>query len=205
VSQAGPSPDSVRAALREVFADPVYDWREGRAPFDALRRWWEALVERLAALEASHPGVLRAIVWGLVIVLAVIAAHAIWLLVRTVRAAGARAGAPEGSLAAPTRDAGWFRGEADRLARAGRYAAAIQADFVAFVLELDARRVLRFHPSKTPREYVAELAAPDQRRLDFAALVNELYRFAFAGAPCGPAEYAHWRSRAAPERYAAPD
>ena len=40
----------------------------------------------------------------------------------------------------------------------------MQADFLALVLELDQRHLVRFHPSKTPREYSTEarLAEPSR-------------------------------------------
>jgi hypothetical protein len=194
--------DSLRAVLRGVFAQSAYDWRERPGPLDFLRRWWDALTARLAALEASHPGVLRWIVWGLVVVLAAIAAHAVWLLIRTTRRP------PVDSTIAPvpgaTRrwDADWFRAEAERLARAGSFAAAVQADFIRLVLELDRLTVVQFHPSKTPREYLPEVAGPPERRRDFAALIADLYRYAFAGHSCGPDQFAAWRARADADRYA---
>jgi hypothetical protein len=194
--------DSLRAAIREVFSRSVYDWRERRTPFDALRRWWDALLDWLGTLESAHPGILRWLIWALVVVLAAIAGHAVWLLVRTTRRPDP--GSVTDPLPGPVarRDARWFRREAERLARAGSFTAALQADFLALVLELDAGNLLRFHPSKTPREYVPELAAPGERRAEFSLLVTDLYRYAFAGDRCGPDDYAGWRARAEPGRYA---
>jgi hypothetical protein len=86
----------------------------------------------------------------------------------------------------PARGAAWYRAEADRLAGAGKYREAIQADFTALILALDSRRLVRFHPSKTPGEYVAE-------RSDLGGVVRALYAYLFARAPCGPAEFGAWR------------
>jgi hypothetical protein len=120
---------------------------------------------------------------------------------RAVRSAG------RGSEALPSGDAvrrgrEWYRREADRLAAQGRYAEAIQSDFLALVLALDGLRLLKFHPSKTPAEYGMEARLAGGAREEFRELVRRLYGYAFARRPCGPAEFAEWRARAAPERYA---
>ena len=104
--------------------------------------------------------------------------------------------------AAERRDAAWFRTEADRLASAGRYREAVQADFLALVLTLDGWGAMHFHPSKTPAEYLGEPALRGEAREEFRDLVRQLYRIVFGGAACDAADYAEWRRRAAPERYA---
>jgi hypothetical protein len=89
-----------------------------------------------------------------------------------------------------------------RLAGAGRYPEAMQRDFQALALELDQRGLLRFHPSKTPQEYSAEVKLADTDRAAFRDLVRALYGYAFARRPCGPDDFAAWHARARPERYA---
>jgi hypothetical protein len=77
----------------------------------------------------------------------------------------------------------------------------VQVDFVRLMLELDARQVVRFHPSKTPGEFARE--APDGPTRDsLRGLVRTLYRYAFAREVCGPGEFAQWRVQAQVERYA---
>ena len=43
------------------------------------------------------------------------------------------------------------------------------------------------------------------RETDAGPLVLDLYRYVFAGDPCGPEQFLEWRRRAALERYAAPN
>ena len=96
----------------------------------------------------------------------------------------------------------WYRGEAERLAKAERFREAVQADFLGLILELDERRLVRFQPSKTPGEYAAEPGLADPARQALQHLVRLLYGYAFARLPCGAGEFGAWRELARPERYA---
>lgn len=100
------------------------------------------------------------------------------------------------------RDAAWYSLESARLAQAGNYVAAMQADFLRLVLELDARHVVAFHPSRTPSEYARDASLSDDGRRALTALVREMYAYAFARVPCDRAAYDAWRARATADRYA---
>jgi hypothetical protein len=203
IPQLERSSDTLRAVLDSVFAGPAYRWVEHPDPLAFLARWWEAARRWLAGLEQSQPGLYWLMVWLLVALLAVIVVHALYVMARTLRAAGAPVEAGDGRAAPEVRGAAWYRREAQRLAREGRYPEAMQADFLGLVLELDQRRLLRFHPSKTPNEYTYEAQLAEPARAAFRDLVRLLYGYAFAREPCGPADFAAWRERTAAERYAA--
>jgi hypothetical protein len=185
VQASGAGADSLRRVLDSVFAAPSYQWIERRDFWAPVRRLWFRLLEWLAHLEGSSPGAFLALRWALILVLVAIFVHAAWIVWQMVRGATSPAHSP--APLPPPRGATWFRDEADRLARAGKYREAIQADFTALVLALDSRRLLRFHPSKTPGEYVAE-------RSDLGSVVRALYAYLFARVPCGPAEFDAWRA-----------
>lgn len=195
--------DSLRAVLDTVFSAPAYRWVERPNPLAILGRWWRQLVDWLGLMQAGHPSLFWALFWILIGVLTLIVLHAGWVMLQTVRAASAPAAAVGGRGLAEVRGAAWYRREAERLASAGRFPEAMQADFVALVLDLDARKVVRFHPSKTPNEYTYEAALRGAPLEGFRGLVRALYAYAFARVPCGPDEFAAWRAQAAPERYAA--
>ena len=195
-------PDSLRATLDSVFADPAYRWVERPPPLAFLARWWQALIAWLDGLQSLHPDFFFALMAGLIVVLVAIFVHAVWIMAITMRAARAPAEGGRGPLPAAVRGSAWYRSAADRLALEGRYAEAIQSDFLALVLELDARQVVRYHPSKTPNEYSYEAGLSPEARGAFRDLVRLLYGYAFARRPCGPADFAAWRSLAAAERYA---
>jgi hypothetical protein len=191
----------LRAALDSVFAAPVYRWETHRDRLIPLRRLWDAWREWLDRLGTESPTTLRLLTWLLVAILVAIFVHAAWIAATAIRA-GKRSTRADGGPRTPTRDAAWYRAEADRLAAAGRYAEALQADFLRLMLELDARSVLRFHPSRTPNEYVREAALSEERRLELRDLVRTLYAYAFARVPCDRDAFDAWRRRATPERYA---
>lgn len=193
--------DSLRAVLDSVFAAPDYRWVEPVRPLAFLARAFEGLERWLLAYRESHPLGFRLLLLGMVLLLILILVHWGWVLFHTVRA-GEPAPAAHSGDPAPRRDEQWYRREADRLAAGGRFPEAMQADFLALVLALDARELVRFHPGKTPGEYGAESRLPPGVREEFRELVRTLYGYAFARWPCDRADFERWRVRAAAERYA---
>lgn len=201
IQGGGAAADSLRAVLDSVFAGSDYTWVEKPDPLATLWRWADAIRRWFFSLDETHPLGYRLVLIGLLFLVLAIFAHAGWVFLRAVRAGARDAGALPG-VSAQRRDREWFVREADRLAAQGRYAEAIQADFLALVLALDAYRLLKFHPSKTPAEYGTEAQLAGSAREEFRELVRKLYGYAFAGRPCGPADFAQWRAQALPERYA---
>ncbi len=194
-----PPTDSLRRVLDSVFAGPDYQWVQPPRPLAFLGRWWDRLGSWLDHFQATNPQLFEYFFWGLILLLVLIFVHGGYVLARTLRTAAA---GEHPSTAVPrpdVRDVRWHRREADRLAGQGRYAEACQAAFLALVLDLDDRSLVRFHPSKTPNEYTYEgwLAATERERL--RELVRALYTFAFAGRPCGAEDYRAWRELAAGE------
>jgi len=203
VTPAATGPDSLQAVLDSVFRGRAYRWTDRPDPLAFLHEWWGALRLWLSTLQDRQPLLYHLLVSLLVVVLVVVLVHALWVMGQTLRSAQAPASGGERAARFEVRGAAWYRREAERLAVLGRYPEAMQAEFLALVLDLDARRVLRFHPAKTPNEYTHEATLPEPVREAFRDLVRSLYRYAFARVPCGSAEFAEWRSRAIADRYAA--
>ena len=196
-----PPADSLRAVLDSVFAAPEYRWVERPEAYAVLRRWVRAAQQWLLDVRETHPALFTLLLAGLVLLVIAIFLHAAWIFLQTVRAAGS--GGPGATMpVAARRDQAWYRGEADRLAGLGRYAEAMQYDFLALVLALDAASLVRFHPSKTPGEYTREARLSPEAGVQFRALVRDLYGYVFARRPCGLREFEAWRALAVPERYA---
>ena len=196
-----PSSDTLRAVLDTVFASSDYRWVEPPHPFAVLERWWASLQTWLARIQVVYPALFWVLFWCLVVVLVAVFVHGVWVMVQTLHAAGAPPSATSGA-SAEAHGAAWYRREALRLARMSRYPEAMQADFLALVLDLDHRKLLRFHPSKTPHEYSAEAQLNPEARALFGELVHSLYGYAFARNACGPDEFAAWQEQATPDRYA---
>ena len=197
--QTGASADSLRRVLHQVFETTPYQWREESGATVVLRRWWNALTDWLNQLAGNHPALFRLLIWTLIALFVAIAVHAVWILIRTTRGSKRKSDEDGAAGSAVVRNAAFYAAEVERLVREGRYAAAMQAEFVRLTLELDARSGVRFHPSKTPFEYVAEV--PVGVRAEFGGLVGELYRYAFAGVPCGRDQFTAWRRHASADRY----
>lgn len=199
----GTRADTVRSALDSVFADPAYRWASREDPLGPLRRAWMAVGEALERLRQGTPWAYDVLVWLLVALLLAVLAHAAWVTVRTIRGVGRGASEAPPIAGGLVRDAPWYAAEAARLAAAGAYVAAMQADFLRLVLELDGRRLVAFHPSKTPSEYAREPSLGVGGRRAMRELVTRLYRHAFARLPLDRDGYEAWRREAQADRYGA--
>jgi uncharacterized protein DUF4129 len=199
--RSAPDGDRLRSVIDSVFADRKYSWEQPLDPFGPVRRAWAWLVSWFQSLRAESPSTYWLLIGVLVAVLLAILGHAAWVAWRTVRrdATIERRG---GAHRHEVRDAAWYAREAERLAAAGRFTEAIQADFLRLILQLDARRLVRFHPSRTPNEYAREPTLAPESRRELGELVRRLYAYVFARVPCGAEELRDWRARAVPDRYA---
>jgi hypothetical protein len=189
-------PDSLAAVLRTVFAAREYHW-VGAGTSNAwvwLLEHLQRLVEWLEHLRLAFPVHYYILVGAMILLLSAMLAHLTWVVWRSLRPA-AGVGAPA-VMMGPVRDAAWHLAEALRLGAAGRFAEALAHRFLAAVLDLDARRVLQFHPSKTPAEYAREARLDEVGRSELADLVASLYRHVFGGAPCDAAEWQRFDARA---------
>ena len=190
----GVPPDSLRAALREVFARPEYRWNERPDPWGWILAVWYRLLDWLDAVQRGHPAGFKVLLALSALVLVGLLAHmgyVVWRITRpTARTPAGGAGGEAGGIGGPVlADARAQRVRAEELARAGRYAEALAHRFVALVLDLERRRALAFHPSKTPAEYVGEARLDAAGRASLAELVARLYRHLFGGVPCDAGGY----------------
>lgn len=175
--------DSVRRAVREVFARPEYEWAKSAQPLHWLRDSWMRFRDWLDRFATNHPLGAKLLFWGALVALIALLIHiglTVWRIYRvTVQQPGtAGAGAAPALL-----DGRGHLERAEALARAGRYAEALAHRFVALLLELDRADALTFHPSKTPAEYVREARLGASGRATLAGLVSRLYHHVFGAEP----------------------
>jgi Domain of unknown function (DUF4129) len=186
------SDDSLRAVIDTVLSASPYQWTDTAPRLSWLGRWWRALVDWLARLQENNPLAADILFWSLASVLIVIFLHGGWIVYQTMKRATVVGGGAGGATAVALRDERWYQRLADRLAAEGRYAEAMQAAFRGLMLRLDARGLVRYHPSKTPREYAREARLNDRDRQDLADSVGRLYAHAYAGQPCESRQYHDW-------------
>jgi uncharacterized protein DUF4129 len=180
--------DSLRRALSRVFAGPEYQWVEQQRLLSWIARQWQNLKDWLNRLSENHPLGFNVLLALLIIALVALLVHIGYVMWRIVRPA-ARTGTRPSPSVGVVMDARAHVALAEELAREGRYAEALAHRFVAAVLELDQRKALRFHASKTPAEYVSEAHLDATGRAALAALVAQLYRHLFGAVPCDETEY----------------
>ena len=187
--------DSLRAVLDTVFAAPKYAWVSRPHPMRWLWEQFLRMVDWFETLRGTLPLAYWTVVVIAVVVLVAILVHAGWLMVRTIRASTAP-DAVEAGVRAERHDAEWYRRRAARFAAEARYPEAMRAGFEAVALELAAAGVVKWHPSKTPREYVREAKVDGAARVRLASLVDGVYAASFAGRAFGLSEYEAWRGAA---------
>src|SRR5512147_1797136 len=181
--------DSLRAVLDSTFSASAYQWVERPNLLRPLQLWWNRLISWLSGLSERAPGLYWLLIVALSVLLVAIVVHAVWVVVQTMRAAGAPEGGHDEPSTPELRGASWYRQQARRLAAEGRYVEAMQADFLGLVLELDQLGALQFHPSKTPYEYSAEVKGGAPVRAALRELAGSLYHYAFAREPCGQDDF----------------
>ncbi|HKV74638.1 MAG TPA: DUF4129 domain-containing protein [Gemmatimonadales bacterium] len=189
-------PDSLRTAIRRVFADPAYRWVRPQDPFAFLKRWVKLFVDWFFRVSDAHPLFGYAIVMALLAVLLLILVHGAFIIIRTIRKAAPAAGAGPRVRIAEKRDAAWHRRASERLMREGKFAEALMEEFWALIAELESRKLVRFQAAKTPGEYLLEAGlAPDDRSA-LGRLVERLYALVFAGRGCREEDVLAWRTSA---------
>lgn len=176
----------------DVFARPEYDWIERQRILSWLGTQWQHLNNWIARLSEQYPLGFSIGLALVVLALVLLVVHIGYVVMRIVRPAVRTGPAASAVTGGVIMDAAAHVRLAEELARAGRYAEALGHHFLAVVLELDRRKALRFHASKTPAEYIGEARLDESGRASFASLVGSLYRHLFGAVPCDADEYAEF-------------
>src|SRR5207237_9152597 len=159
VTPQAADPDSLRAALRTVFAAREYRWSEPSSTWSWLLTQWHRVLDWLEGLRLASP--VRYYVVLAVLTLALVASlvHFGWVVWRSLRPAE-RVPAPL-PPAPPPRDAAWYAAEARRLSAPGGFGGDLGVRFVPALLDLDEGRVLQFLAATPPagNEQAARLDA----------------------------------------------
>lgn len=173
-----------------MFARPEYEWIERRHIVSWLQLRWQHLMTWLDRFSEQHPLSFNLVLVLSTLALLVLLVHIGYVVLRIVRPTVRTGTTTSAVTGGKIMDAAAHLALAEQLARGGRYTEALAHRFMAVLLELDARKALRFHVSKTPAEYIGEVRLDDSGRASFTTLVGALYRHLFGAAPCDETEYA---------------
>ena len=154
-----PAPEEVSGTLRDILAGPDFTTFEEPVGNPFLQALLDRLLEFLQwilDLMDGAPGFVPVLA-VLISALALVAAGV--LFIRHRRGAGERTAdghdSPEEEI--PVTSSEWLKLASERAGK-GRFRSAATALYQGFLLTLDHRGTLAFHPSKTPGDYAVEIS-----------------------------------------------
>ena len=154
-----PAPEEISGALREILAGPDFTTFEPPVRNPILGALLQRILDTLEwifNLMEDAPG-LVSVLAVLIPVLALVAAGVVVIRRRRL-AAGRKTDGDDPSVEEiPVTPNEWLGLASDR-ARKGYFRSAATALYQGFLLTLDQRGTLAFHPSKTPGDYAMEIA-----------------------------------------------
>jgi hypothetical protein len=195
--QAGPpaAADHVpeRETMKQVLAGR--DFRNLEPPskrdwfWEKLGDWLNRFFENLAKLHASSVWAGRVMVWGFILATCV---GLVWGLLQLERRWRIRlvpeSGGPAAG-AASARDWQLWLADARRAAAAGEWRKAIHFVYWAAISRLESKRLWPADRARTPREYLALVAADDPRRAGLATLTGSFERTWYGGRAAGESDF----------------
>jgi hypothetical protein len=192
---AAPLPDHAKesAVMKQVLAGREY--RDLEAPdqkdtaLEKVGNWLNNLIESAMKASARAPWLGRALVWGFILAVCV---ALVWGLIQMERrwrirlVPDDRGPAPGAASAIPYQV--WLE-DARRAAAAGLWREAIHFLYWAAISRLESKRVWPADRARTPREYLALVAADDPRLAGLASLTGSFERVWYGGRPAAESDY----------------
>jgi len=157
---------------------------------EKLSEWLNLLWKNAAMLQAHAAWVGRVIVWGFILVVCVGLAWGLLQLERRWRIRLVPESDGPAAGAASARDWQLWLADARRAAAAGQWREAIHFVYWATVSRLESKRLWPADRARTPREYLALVAADDPRRAGLTTLTGSFERTWYGGRAAGESEYA---------------
>jgi Domain of unknown function (DUF4129) len=193
VFPAASSHADARDAMKAVLAGRDFRGLELPSTRDAVMEkisgWLNHLLESATRLRARSAWVGWLLVWGFVLAVCIVLILFLLQLERRWRfrlVHEKRTPAPD---TASARDWQLWLEDARRAAASGLWRQAIHFVYWAAISRLESRRLWPADRARTPREYLALLAAEDPRRLGLAALTGSFERVWYGGRVAGEVEY----------------
>ena len=180
-------------AMKQVLAGSDFRNLEKPSARDAILErignWLNRFFAGASKLRARSAWVGRVIVWGFILAVSV---GLVWGLLQMERRWRIRL-VPEGDAAAAgaasARDWQLWLGDASKAASAGQWREAIHFVYWASISRLESKRLWPADRARTPREYLALVAADDPRRPGLARLTGSFERTWYGGRPAAEGDY----------------
>ena len=182
-----------RDVMKQVLAGREYrNLEEPTAKdsaFEKVGNWLNRMLEGALKASARAPWLGRALVWGFVVVVCL---GLVWGLLQLERRWRIRL-VPEEHGPAPGAASAihwqlWLE-DARRAAAAGLWREAIHFLYWAAISRLESKRLWPADRARTPREYLALVAADDPRQAGLATLTGSFERVWYGGRPAGEGDY----------------
>ena len=190
---AAPAHGQEREAMKQVLAG--HDFRDLAEPsardraMEKLGNWLNHIFDSAAKLRARAAWLGRAIVWGFMVAACVGLAWGLMQMERRWRIRLVPENAETNLASAAARDWQLWLEDARKAAAAGLWREAIHGVYWAAVSRLEARRLWPADKARTPREYLALVAAEDPRRPGLAALTGSFERTWYGGRQAAEADF----------------
>ena len=193
MSETAASHAEERDAMKQVLAGR--DFRNLRAPtardsaLEKLGNWLNRLMESAQKLQAHSAWLGRAIVGGFILAVCVGLVWALLQLERRWRIRLVPEGDAPGPGAASARDWQLWLKDARQAAAEGAWREAIHFAYWAAISRLESKRLWPADRARTPREYLALVAAEDPRRSGLATLTGNFERTWYGGRAASESDY----------------
>ena len=173
-----------RKSLNAILSQRAYQGVTQVSTMDRLREWFDNLLDKLFSGLVRFGARAPWIVWVLRILLIVAVCTAlVWFLLRIERRSRLRV-VPEIEVAAGSPSARewqlWLR-DAQEMAARGQWREAIHFIYWAAIARLESKRLWPADRARTPREYLALLAASDPRTSNLSALTRSFEHTWYGG------------------------
>ena len=182
-----------RDTMKQVLAGP--DFRNLEQPtvrdsmLEKVGNWLNRVFESAASLKARSAWVGRVLVWGFTLAVCI---ALVWGLLQLERRWRIRL-TPEmdrpGDGAASARDWQLWLEDARKAADARQWREAIHFVYWASISRLESKRLWPADRARTPREYLALVAADDSRKTGLAQLTGSFERTWYGGRPASATDY----------------
>jgi hypothetical protein len=188
-----PSHAQERATMQQILAGKDFRGLKQATPKDSLLEklgnWLNRLFASMGGLQAHAAWVGRALVWGFVLAVCI---ALVWALLQLERRWRVRLVPEERGLASGAASARnwqlWLE-DARRAAARGQWREAVHFVYWAAISRLESRRLWPADRARTPREYLALVAAEDPRKANLAALTGGFERIWYGGRDAAESDY----------------